>query len=132
MLRERHQLFSACLLAAAFFPGLIVGQDYDGPGFGTCKTRIGNILNGTETWRGISNETIGQYTYNGPVRGMNPDYERMWRKNFTTLTTEGVLLDLTAAADFAKESLARLQSHLRKSRRLVLDHGHRLDSCYYL
>lgn len=132
MLRERHQLFLACLLAAAFLPRLIAGQDYVGPGFDTCKTRTYKILNGSEAWHGISNETIGQYIYDGPVRGMNPDYERTWRKNFTTLTTEGMLLNLTAAVYFIKESLARLQSHLRRSRRLVLEGGHSLDPCYHL
>ena len=57
--------------------------------FDACKVRVDSILNGSTTWHGISNETIGPYLYLGPVRGMNPDYERDFRSSFLTLTTQG-------------------------------------------
>ena len=95
--RWRDHLFLPCLLSITFFSTFIAGQDFVDPSFDACKTRIDKILNGSEPWHGISNETIGQYVYDGPVRGMNLDYERMWRKNFTTLTTQGTLYRLNSS-----------------------------------
>jgi len=93
MAHQVQQLLMALLSAAIFLPRLTAGQDFVGPGFDTCKDRIDKILNGTESWRGITNETISQYLYTGPVRGMKPKYERSSRVNFVTVTTNGMSLD---------------------------------------
>jgi len=43
-----------------------------------CKTRIKGILNGTETYRPINNETIDKlgYLYHRPVKGINSSFPR--------------------------------------------------------
>ena len=89
MALRNYQFYLTCLVAALSYPAVVGGQDLVGTGFEVCKIRLGSILNGSNTWRGISNETIAQYQYFGPVRGMNPEYERMSRNRFITLTTQG-------------------------------------------
>ena len=58
--------------------------------FDTCRLRLERILNGTETFRGISNETIGDFLYHGPVAGMKPEYAETRRDEFITITTQGM------------------------------------------
>lgn len=72
------------LLAVAVLPRIAHSQNFD-----ICKSRVAGILNGTETFKDVTNETIGQFLYHGPVQGMNPDFERTSRASFVTLTTEG-------------------------------------------
>jgi hypothetical protein len=79
-----HHVLLLCLLAAG--PPLAAAQSISSVSkFDICKTRVESIINGTE-WRGFTNETIFPYRYFGPVRGMNPDYDRA---SFLTLTAEG-------------------------------------------
>lgn len=79
----------ALLLLGISFP-LVQGQDTVGPGFETCKARIKGILDGTiPEWNGITKDNFARYQYFGPVAGMNPNFERNHRDNFTTLTTQG-------------------------------------------
>ena len=77
-----------CLLAAAFFRGSAFCQRESE--FDVCKLRLQSILNGAETFRGISNETIEEFLYRGPVSGMKPDYAQRSRDEFITITTEGM------------------------------------------
>lgn len=58
--------------------------------FDKCQPRIEGILNGTQTYGHITNETIEElgYIYHGKVAGMNPDFPR---DQFLTITTKGVL-----------------------------------------
>jgi hypothetical protein len=79
----RHQPLSGCLLAAAMFGGIAIGRDSM---FDICKDRVKGIKNGTETFQGITNETIGQFLYTGPVRGLSSEL----RDNITTITTQGM------------------------------------------
>src|SRR4051794_2391369 len=55
MLSWFRQLLLCCLLEAALLWGGAFGQLESK--FETCKLRFGRILNGTETFRGINNET---------------------------------------------------------------------------
>lgn len=91
MSRQRRGLSPRCLLAPLVFSGLAAGQAYNGTGFDGCKARVKAILDGTlPSWKGIDNATIQQFLYKGPVRGMNPEYERLHRSEFLTITTEGI------------------------------------------
>ncbi len=58
--------------------------------FDTCKLRLDRILNGSETFRGISNETIGPLIYRGPVAGMKPEFAETRRDEFITIATQGM------------------------------------------
>jgi hypothetical protein len=88
MLSWHRQLLLSCLLVAAIFLRSAIGQDLDE--FERCKIRIDRILNGTETFGAINNDTIAPFLYTGPVRGMNIEYARTSRNSFTTLTTQGM------------------------------------------
>jgi hypothetical protein len=85
MLYRVFRSLSSCLLAAALFGGLAIGRVSM---FDLCKNRIDGIKNGTQTFRGITNETIGELLYNGPVGELSVEL----RNNFTTITTQGILL----------------------------------------
>ena len=88
MLSWFRQLVLCCLLEAAFFWGGAFGQLESK--FDICKLRLERILNGTETFRGINNETIQHFLYHGPVAGMKPEYAEKSRDEFITITTEGM------------------------------------------
>lgn len=88
MLSWCRQLLLSCLLTVAIFSRSAIGGDLDK--FDICKIRIDRILNGTETFGAINNDTIAPFLYTGPVRGMNIEYARTSRDNFTTLTTQGM------------------------------------------
>lgn len=88
MLSWVRQLPPCCLLAAALFLETAFGQVESK--FDVCKLRLDRILNGTETFRGIDNQTIANFLYRGPVRGMNPQYAQKSRDKFITLTTPGM------------------------------------------
>lgn len=83
-----HRLLLRYLSAAVFFQGRAFGELESK--FTICKLRLDRILNGTETFRGISNETIEDYIYRGPVGGMKPEYAAKSRDKFITITTEGM------------------------------------------
>jgi hypothetical protein len=85
MLYARHQPLFGCILAIALFGGTVTGG---GSKFDICRDRVQGIKNGTETFQGITNETIGQLLYTGPVRGLRSEL----RSNITVITTEGMLL----------------------------------------
>lgn len=74
-------------LAAASFVPLALCQPESK--FEVCKARLDRILNGTEVFHGISNETIEQYIYRGPVGGMKPEYAQRFRNTFIAITTDG-------------------------------------------
>ncbi len=93
MLSWFHQLLPCCLLEAAFSWGGAFGQLESK--FEICKLRLGRILNGTETFRGINNETIQHFLYRGPVAGMKPEYAEKSRDEFITITTESCRWTLT-------------------------------------
>ena len=88
MLSWFRQLVPCRLLVAAFFWGRVVGQPESK--FDTCRLRLERILNGTEEFRGISNETIGRFIYRGPVAGMKPEFAETRRDEFIAITTEGM------------------------------------------
>jgi hypothetical protein len=87
MLYTHHHYLSSCLLAAALFGASAIGRESL---FDICKDRVEGIKNGTETFHGITNETIAQYLYTGPVRGLSSEL----RKNITTIKTQGMSLSL--------------------------------------
>jgi hypothetical protein len=76
-----------CLIATALFCGGALGKPESK--FGKCKARLDSILNGTETYNGISNETVHQYIYDGPIGGMKYDYAQRSRDQFIAITTDG-------------------------------------------
>lgn len=85
MIYARHQPLSGCLLAAVLFGGIATGRNSM---FDICKDRIQGIKNGTETFQGITNETIGQFLYTGQVRGLSSEL----RDSITVITTQGMSL----------------------------------------
>jgi hypothetical protein len=87
MLYRHHRYLRSYLLAAALFGASAIGRESM---FDICKDRVEGIKNGTETFHGISNETIAQYLYTGPVRGLSSEL----RKNITTIKTQGMSLSL--------------------------------------
>ena len=91
MLCWRGQPLSSCLLAAALFGGSAIGREST---LETCKLRVERILNGTETFGAISNETIGPFLYTGPVHGISFVDGQISRDDFITITTQGMSLDL--------------------------------------
>ncbi|KAM7201779.1 hypothetical protein V8F20_004740 [Naviculisporaceae sp. PSN 640] len=64
-------------------------QAVSGSQFDICKDRLDRILNGTLVFNDIDNITIHRYLYHGPVGGMRPEYARIYRETFITITTEG-------------------------------------------
>lgn len=76
-----------CLLLAAFLPHHVLSQPAST--FDACKVRLDRILNGTEIFQGISNNTVGKYIYNGTIGGMKPEYAQKSRDKFIAITTEG-------------------------------------------
>ncbi|KAH6869418.1 hypothetical protein B0T10DRAFT_533871 [Thelonectria olida] len=87
MLSWHRQPLLSCLLVEAIF--LRSAICYDLGKFDKCKIRIDRILNGTETFGAINNDTIAPFLYTGPVRGMNIEYAQTSRNSFITLTTQG-------------------------------------------
>jgi hypothetical protein len=69
----------------------VIGRESE---FETCKSRVARILNGTEIFRGISNETIGPLIYTGPVPRLSFQDGQMSRNDFITITTQGTSLSL--------------------------------------
>jgi hypothetical protein len=90
MLCWRGQPLPSCLLAAALFGGSAIGREST---FDACKYRVERILNGTDTFGAISNETIGPFLYTGPVRGINFEDGQVSRDDFITITTQGMSLN---------------------------------------
>jgi len=85
MVSPSHRALLSCFLAAGFRLALCEEVSK----FAVCKDRLDRILNGTEIYHGISNETIEQYMYRGPVGGMRSEYAAQFRDSFITITTEG-------------------------------------------
>lgn len=85
MVSSSHRILLSCFVAAGIRLALCQAESK----FDICKARLDRILNGTEVFRGISNETIEQYMYRGPVGGMRPEYAAQFRDTFITITTEG-------------------------------------------
>jgi hypothetical protein len=56
--------------------------------FDTCKQNVLAIINGTYSQGDINNQTIWQYIYTGPVRGLKADFPRA---DFLTLTLSGTV-----------------------------------------
>ena len=56
--------------------------------FDQCKARVERILNGTESFGPVNNETIEEYgyIYRGPVAGLHPDFPR---ERLLTITVKG-------------------------------------------
>jgi hypothetical protein len=90
MLYWRRQLLFSCVLAATLFGRSAIGREST---FDTCKSRIGRIINGTETFGAINNETIRPFMYTGPVQGITFEDGQMSRDDFITITTEGMSLN---------------------------------------
>lgn len=88
MLSWRYQPLHWCLLTVTILFRRAIGQDLDK--FDRCKIRLDRILNGTETFGAINNDTVAPFLYTGPVRGMNIEYAQTSRNSFTTLTTQGM------------------------------------------
>jgi hypothetical protein len=57
--------------------------------FDQCEADVQGILASTVTISDISNETIGQYIYHGPVTGLKPDFPR---SQYFALTYHGKFL----------------------------------------
>lgn len=56
--------------------------------FSSCKNDVLNIINGTLAVNGITNATIDQYLWHGPVQGLNPTFPR---SQYLALTYQGCL-----------------------------------------
>ncbi|WJG35083.1 uncharacterized protein FOBCDRAFT_199470 [Fusarium oxysporum Fo47] len=91
MLSWRYQPLHWCLLTVTILFRRAIGQDLDK--FDRCKIRLDRILNGTETFGAINNDTVAPFLYTGPVRGMNIEYAQTSRNSFTTLTTQVICED---------------------------------------
>lgn len=76
---------SSVILILILFAGLGATTLYS---FSKCEADLRGILNGTLTLDGISNETIDQYIYHGPVTGLKADYPR---SQYLALTYHGRL-----------------------------------------
>jgi len=81
-----RQILPSCLIVTALFQN---GLSKPESKFDICKVRLDRIRNGTETYRGIDIETVHQYLYHSPIRGMKDHYARTSRDKFIAITTEG-------------------------------------------
>lgn len=88
MLHWRRQPLFSCLLAAALCGESVIGG---ASMFENCKPRVERIMNGTEIFGSITNETIGTCIYNGPINGLGVGDGQISRADIIALTTEGML-----------------------------------------
>lgn len=56
--------------------------------FNSCKNDVLSIINGNLTLNGITNATIDQYLWQGPVQGLNPSFPR---SQYLAITYQGCL-----------------------------------------
>jgi len=87
MLYSPLQPLFSCLLAAALFRGSALGREST---LDVCKTRVERILNGTETFGAINNETIAPFLHTGPVKGISFEDRQISRADIITITTQGM------------------------------------------